>query len=46
YSVAEKYPVADEVLIFLNRLSDYFFLLARFESNKSSQEIFWEQGDI
>lgn len=46
YNVAELYPVADEVLIFLNRLSDYFFLLARYENNKSSQEIYWEQGDI
>ncbi|MBF6597444.1 MAG: cob(I)yrinic acid a,c-diamide adenosyltransferase [Fermentimonas sp.] len=46
YIVAEKYPVSEEVLIFLNRLSDYFFVLARHESNKSSQEIFWEQGDI
>ena len=46
YIVAEHYPVSEEVLIFLNRLSDYFFVLARNESNKSSQEIFWEQGDI
>ncbi len=46
YRVAEKFPVADEVLIFLNRLSDYFFVLARYESNKTSEEIFWEQGDI
>ena len=46
YRVAEEYPVADEVLMFLNRLSDYFFVLARFESNKLSQEIYWEQGDI
>ncbi|MEA5129649.1 MAG: cob(I)yrinic acid a,c-diamide adenosyltransferase [Proteiniphilum sp.] len=46
YRVAEKFPVADEVLIFLNRLSDYFFVFARYESNKTSEEIFWEQGDI
>ena len=46
YNVAENYPVSEAVLIFLNRLSDYFFVLARYESNKSSQEIFWEQGDI
>ena len=49
YDVLELYPVADEVLIFLNRLSDYFFLLARYENNKSlqsSQEIYWEQRDI
>lgn len=46
YRVAEEFPVAEEVLIFINRLSDYFFVLARHESNKSSEEIFWEQGDI
>lgn len=46
YKIAEVYPVADEILIFINRLSDYFFLLARFENNKSSQEIYWDQGDI
>ncbi|RNC64235.1 cob(I)yrinic acid a,c-diamide adenosyltransferase [Proteiniphilum sp. X52] len=46
YRVAEKFPVADEVLVFLNRLSDYFFVFARYESNKTSEELFWEQGDI
>jgi cob(I)alamin adenosyltransferase len=46
YRVAEEFPVAENVVIFLNRLSDYFFVLARLESNKSSKEIFWEQGDI
>ncbi len=46
YKVAEEYPVSDEILIFLNRLSDYFFVLARYESNKSSEELYWEQGDI
>ncbi len=46
FGVAKLYPVSDEVLIFLNRLSDFFFLLARYESNKFSQEIYWEQKDI
>lgn len=46
YRVAEKFPVAEEVTIFVNRLSDYFFVLARYLGNKSSEEIFWEQGDI
>ncbi len=46
YDVSENYPVSEEVLIFLNRLSDYFFVLSRYESNKTSEEIFWEQGDI
>ena len=39
---AEEFPVADFVLIFLNRLSDYFFVLARYESNKTGKEIYWE----
>lgn len=46
YRVADEYPVSEEVLIFLNRLSDYFFVLARHESGKNSEEIYWEQGDI
>jgi cob(I)alamin adenosyltransferase len=46
YRLAEKYPVTQEVLIFLNRLSDYFFVLARYESNKLSEEMYWEQGNI
>ena len=46
YKVAETYPVSEEVLVFLNRISDYFFVLARQEGSKTSEEIFWEQGDI
>lgn len=46
YNVKELYPVDDNIMIFVNRLSDYFFLLARKESNKHGEEIFWNQGDI
>jgi cob(I)alamin adenosyltransferase len=46
YRVAEEYPVADEVFIFLNRLSDYFFVLARWESNKNSEELYWEVSQL
>jgi len=46
YRVAEDFPVSEKVVIFLNRLSDYFFVLARLESHKTSEEIYWEQGDI
>lgn len=43
YKVKEEYPVEDSILIFVNRLSDYFFILARFECNKdNAQEIFWD----
>lgn len=46
YRVAEQFPVEEAILIFLNRLSDYFFVLARLESNQAGKEIFWEQGEI
>lgn len=44
YGLDTEYPVDEKVLIFINRLSDYFFVLARFEGNKTQEEIFWEQG--
>lgn len=43
YRVMEEYPVDEQILKFVNRLSDYFFLLSRKESNKSGSEIFWDQ---
>lgn len=43
YRVMDEYPVDEQILKFVNRLSDYFFLLARKESNKSGREIFWDQ---
>lgn len=46
YKVKETYPVEENILIFVNRLSDYFFLLARKECNKNSHEIFWKQDII
>ncbi|MBK5719703.1 cob(I)yrinic acid a,c-diamide adenosyltransferase [Dysgonomonas sp. Marseille-P4677] len=46
YRVKECFPVDDQILMFVNRLSDYFFLLARKESNKKGQEIFWNQALI
>ena len=44
YRVAEEFPVDNAILKFLNRLSDYFFVLARYECNKTGKEIYWEQG--
>ncbi len=44
YRLDNEFPIAEEILIFVNRLSDYFFVLARHESSKSGKEIFWEQG--
>lgn len=46
YRVKAEYPVDENIMIFVNRLSDYFFLLARKESNRNGKEIFWEQGLI
>lgn len=46
YMVKENYPVDNNVLMFINRLSDYFFLLARKECNKTSTEIFWNNSCI
>ncbi|WP_029903207.1 cob(I)yrinic acid a,c-diamide adenosyltransferase [Prevotella sp. 10(H)] len=46
YRVKEVFPVDDQILMFVNRLSDYFFLLARKESNKKGKEIFWNQSLI
>ena len=43
YRVMDEYPVDEQILKFVNRLSDYFFLLARKESNKNGSEIFWDQ---
>jgi cob(I)alamin adenosyltransferase len=42
YHVEEQYPVEKNILKFVNRLSDYFFVLARTESHKNGNEIFWD----
>lgn len=42
YRVKADYPVEDTILKFVNRLSDYFFILARRECNKNGKEIFWD----
>ena len=44
YRLDVDFPVDENVLVFINRLSDYLFVLARFESVKANEEIFWEQG--
>ena len=42
YDVAEHYPIADKVLIYMNRLSDYFFVLSRYLIKKGGKEdFFW-----
>jgi cob(I)alamin adenosyltransferase len=42
YRMMEDYPVDSQLLKFINRLSDYFFVLARKEANKIGNEIFWD----
>lgn len=34
------------VLRYINRLSDYLFVLARFTNNKGAQDILWQPGQI
>lgn len=43
YRVQAEYPVEENILIFVNRLSDYFFLLARKICCKNGKELFWIQ---
>lgn len=44
YLVKSDYFVDDHILKYVNRLSDYFFLLARKECNKQGHEIFWDNS--
>lgn len=44
YRVKEEYPVGDNIMMFINRLSDFFFLLGRKECNRVGKEIFWQQN--
>ncbi len=43
YKVAEKHPVDERITRFVNRLSDYFFVLARKEANEKGEEVHWEK---
>jgi cob(I)alamin adenosyltransferase len=43
YRVADEFPIHEMILIFLNRLSDFFFLAARIECQKTGKEMYWEQ---
>ena len=44
YRVQETYAMDKEIMIFVNRLSDYLFVLARHLSHHTGEEIYWEQG--
>lgn len=42
-SLSEHYPVAKELTSYINRLSDYFFVLARKNNiSNNKEEIFWK----
>lgn len=43
YKVADEFPIHEMILIFLNRLSDLFFLVARTECQKLGKEMYWVQ---
>ncbi len=43
--VAQEVEVDECIMKFVNRLSDYFFVLARFNNNQAQQEeIFWDKA--
>ena len=42
YNVANEFDIENNILVFLNRLSDFFFLTARFECQNSGKEMYWE----
>lgn len=47
YRLMESSPVEDPVLVFINRLSDYLFVLARKECNQhNGKEIIWDSTCI
>ncbi|MDR0937822.1 MAG: cob(I)yrinic acid a,c-diamide adenosyltransferase [Mediterranea sp.] len=44
-TLSETFPVSHEVLAFINRLSDYLFVLARkMNFEKQNSEIFWDNA--
>jgi cob(I)alamin adenosyltransferase len=43
-ALSEKEAVNKNVIIYLNRLSDHFFVLARFMNKKGENDILWEPG--
>jgi len=44
-SLQAESPLNKEVLIYLNRLSDLFFVLARFFNDKGKSDILWKPGE-
>ena len=44
WSLAQKNQVNDQVLIYLNRLSDLLFVVARAENDGGVRDVLWEPG--
>lgn len=44
YEVSTEYPIEKLILKFVNRLSDFFFVMARYECVKNGKEIFWDKS--
>lgn len=42
----EKEPIDILCLQYINRLSDYFFILARYCNNKGRDDILWDKGNL
>lgn len=43
YTMSEYFQVNSEIFIYINRLSDYFFILSRFFNKKEGSEIFYRK---
>jgi cob(I)alamin adenosyltransferase len=44
FALSESEPVNPHALRYLNRLSDYLFVLARFENDKGALDVLWKPG--
>jgi len=43
YTMSEHFQVEKKLLVYVNRLSDYFFVLSRFFNKSENKEIFYER---
>jgi cob(I)alamin adenosyltransferase len=44
--LSSVYSIDEQIVMYVNRLSDYFFVLSRYiTNNKGAQEIFWKKGE-
>lgn len=43
YDVSKQFTISETILRFVNRLSDFFFVVARYECVRAGEEIFWDK---